>query len=468
MHTAQQQQSAPGGVRGDKTVRAGMPRDVDELFEQNRVHYLWMYFANVGLGMWLLASPAMVDYQDTWLLWSDLLSGVLIAALGIVALNRGSNTLGRWGICFVGLWLLFAPLIFHAPSAFVFANDTLVGALVISFAVLGPGVPGKAHFAVMQQPGPETPPGWTYNPSGWQQRGPIILLAFISFFVSRYMAAYQLGHINTVWDPFFDPGTATVLTSNVSKSFPVSDAGLGSMSYLLEALSGFLGATNRWRTTPWMVVLFAIMIVPLGIVSIALIVMQPVVVGAWCTPCLVTALIMLVMIPMAVDEVWATGQFLRRARREGRSLWRTFWVGGAIADAPGEELATEPRMPDWSKVLAIRLKVPPTLVASTLIGFWLMASPAIFGSTGRMADNSHLVGPLVAVAATTAMTEIARPARLINIALGLWLVVAPWVLSGATTGATINSVVTGLAVIALSVPRGAVRDQYGGWQPYIV
>jgi hypothetical protein len=29
-------------------------------------------------------------------------------------------------------------------------------------------------------------------------------------------------------------------------------------------------------------------------------------------------------------------------------------------------------------------------------------------------------------------------------------------------------VITGVAVILLSFPRGKVRDRYGSWQPYIV
>ena len=41
------------------------------------------------------------------------------------------------------------------------------------------------------------------------------------------------------------------------------------------------------------------------------------------------------MISPAVDEVVATGQFLLRARREGRPFWRTFWLGGADCTVRG-------------------------------------------------------------------------------------------------------------------------------------
>lgn len=469
MWTAHHKHHATEGARTTARGNGVTTEDVDRHFGERRAQTMWTYFANIALGIWLLTTPAMFDYQEQVLAWSDAVSGALVAVLGVLALYPRGDVWGRWGICCLGIWLWLAPLIFHVPTAFVYANDTIVGVLLVSFSVLLPGVPGKAHLRVEMQLGPEVPPGWSYNPSSWGQRGPIIVLAFISFLIARYMAAFQLGHIDSVWDPFFRPGTTKVLTSDVSKSFPVSDAGLGAVSYLMEGLSGFLGGTSRWRTTPWMVVLFGIMIVPLGVVSIALVVMQPVVVGAWCAPCLLTALFMLVMIPMALDEVWATAQFLLRARREGRSLWKTFWVGGTIVDGTVEEPTPRREMPDWNRLLAglFHIKVPWTLIASALIGFWLMAAPPLLGSRGPAASSDFLVGPLIAVVAATAMAEVGRPARLLNVALGLWLTGAPWLLSGATIGSTISDIIAGMVLIALSVPQGEVRDQYDGWQPYI-
>ena len=215
------------------------------------------------------------------------------------------------------------------PTAAAYGTDTLVGTLVIAFALLVPGTPGTRDL-----PGPDAPPGWSYNPSAWPQRAGIIALAFVQFFVARYLAAYQLGHIADAWDPFFGDGTRRVLDSEVSKAFPVSDAGLGAVTYLVEALTGFLGGTRRWRTMPWAVLLFGVLIVPVGVVSIVLVVLQPLAVGAWCSLCLVTAVLTVFMISPAVDEVVATGQFLLRARREGRPLWRTFWRGGTRRRRP--------------------------------------------------------------------------------------------------------------------------------------
>ena len=83
-------------------------------------------------------------------------------------------------------------------------------------------------------------------------------MAWVGFFGSRYLAAYQLGYIDHVWDPFFGDGTIIVLDSEVSKSFPISDGGLCNVSYTIEALTGYMGMSNRWRTMPWMVAFFGI------------------------------------------------------------------------------------------------------------------------------------------------------------------------------------------------------------------
>ena len=224
--------------------------------------WIWRDFANILLGVWLITSPATLGYRDPAMVTNDLAAGILIVILGTFTLSPRFD-LARWGLCFIGIWLLFAPLVFWARDASAYANDTVVGALVIAFSVLIPMMPSRAHHEVMIAPGPDTPPGWSYNPSDWIQRGPIIAMAFIGFFLSRYLAAYQLGHIPYPWDPFFGDGTRRVLDSEVSKAWPISDAGLGAVSYMLEALSGLMGGKNRWRTMPWMVLMFGVLVVPL-------------------------------------------------------------------------------------------------------------------------------------------------------------------------------------------------------------
>lgn len=181
----------------------------------------------------------------------------------------------------------------------------------------------------------DVPPGWDYNPSSWSQRLPIIGLALAGFGIAAYLALFQVKVLSDVWEPFFGQGSRIILTSSISYVLPVPDAVLGAFGYLLDAVTGAVGGRGRFRTMPWIVILFGLAVGPLGGISILLVILQPVLFEAWCTLCLVTAVISILMIGPAMDEVLASLQVLRRARDEGRSVWRVFWGrGDRREDAP--------------------------------------------------------------------------------------------------------------------------------------
>lgn len=215
---------------------------------------LWTHFVNILLGVWLITSPGVLglfdatafseavlrvtqerglpppDWRNWAMGWSDIASGVLIVLFGALSLSRRTNW-AQWANTVVGIWLLLAPLVFWAASAAAYMNDTIIGALVITFAVLVPMMPGMAMEGMMDKRA--IPPGWDYCPSTWAQRLPIIICGAIGFFIARYLAAYQMGHIEGIWEPFFGGleaaknGTESIITSSVSMAWPVPDAGLG-------------------------------------------------------------------------------------------------------------------------------------------------------------------------------------------------------------------------------------------------
>jgi hypothetical protein len=191
----------------------------------------------------------------------------------------------------------------------------------------------------------EAPP-FTYNPSAWSQRIPISLLAALATAIAGYMALFQWGVINSVWDPFFGQGTQNVLTSQAAQSMDrwlrVPDSAFGAWGYLSEALFGLVGSTRRWQYRPWMVILFGIDVIPLGGVSAILVVCQGFIVGSWCTLCLVTAAISFVLVFMAYDEVWASVRYLQRVwqhTHDKHLLWDVFW-GKASPEAERLALLT--------------------------------------------------------------------------------------------------------------------------------
>ena len=175
------------------------------------------------------------------------------------------------------------------------------------------------------------PPGWRANPSGWPQRLPIVVVALVGFAIATYLTLFQYGVVDTVWDPFFGDGSATVLESSLSRVLPISDGALGALGYLADAVTGVLFGVQRWRRQPWIVVLFGLAVGPLGLTSVLLVIAQPVLYDAYCTLCLASAAISLAMIPPAVDEVLASLQHLRRVRLEGGSAWHAFWGRGSDA-----------------------------------------------------------------------------------------------------------------------------------------
>jgi uncharacterized membrane protein len=172
-----------------------------------------------------------------------------------------------------------------------------------------------------------TPPGWSYDPSSWSERLPLIGLALVGFGIAGYLALVQLGAFGRAWEPFFGTGSETILHSRVSRLLPIPDAALGAAGYLLDAASGAIGGRARWRTQPWVVVLFGFAVGPLGAVSLLLVILQPVLFQAWCTLCLASALVSLLMIGPAMDECLASLQFLVGEHGAGRSVWRALWGG---------------------------------------------------------------------------------------------------------------------------------------------
>jgi len=455
MEAAQQQGESPEALRHRHEL----------VFRAQHQRCLWAHFANMALGSWLITAPAMLDLRSPALTLSDVVSGTALLLFAGLALSWRLPW-ARWVCAAIGLWVMSAPLWFWAPTAAGYLNDTLVGALVMVLAMGLPPEPGVSPLA--STTGPQLPPGWDFNPSAWLQRLPVIALAFVGLYVSRYLAAYQLGHIDSVWEPFFaggpDPknGTEEIITSSVSQAWPVSDAGAGALTYILEIVTGVIGSTRRWRTMPWLVLLFGLMIVPLGVVSIFFIVIQPIWIGTWCTLCLIAAAAMLLQIPYSLDEIVATWQFLRRRHRAGSGALRALLFGDTDEGAPAREPPAFERAPLQivRDMVVGGVGLPWNLALTVLLGAWLMLSRLALGAGGDLAHAHHLVGSLAITVAVIACAEVARPVRWLGVPLGLGLVIASftyadggWVLAA--------SAACGVALAALAVPRGRLRNRYG-------
>ncbi len=468
----------------------------EQRYRMLRMHHhqtLWIYWSLILLGAWTAVAPFTFGYlnealwvdpsggRGVWfseethtalraalMTWSDVLSGILLMFFGWRAL-KPDRPVSLWAACFVGIWLSAAPLLFWAPTAAAYFNDTLVGILVVALTILIPGMPNMVLF--MRMGGP-TPPGWSYNPSSWPQRWIMIVLGFVGFLVSRYLAVFQLGYTHSIWEPFFGEGSRRVLNSQMSHGWPVSDGGLGALAYTFEFLMGFMGSPARWRTMPWMVAFFGILVIPLGLVHIFLVISQPVLVGFWCTFCLLAAAIMLPMIPLEVDEVIAMLQHMKGARKRGENLWNVFWKGGdpegSRPDERSPELHELPGKPvGVLKASVWGMSVPWTLMISAALGVALMAVPDTLGVGKPASVVFHLGGALIVVLSIIAWGEVVRVIRYGNVALGIAVAGLPWVLGGSSLTAGLIGLVAGVAVVVLSIPAGPKTERYGAWDKWV-
>jgi uncharacterized membrane protein len=154
------------------------------------------------------------------------------------------------------------------------------------------------------------PAGLTRNPSAWRERLLLAAIATAGAVISAYLACYQLKLIDSVSDPIFGASSShAVLFSSFSTSLPVPDALLGTLNYLAEIVLDLIGGEDRWRTRPVVVLLFGALLGLGALVSIGLILMQAFVVGHFCTLCLISAGLSILLAVLGSREVraaWGT------------------------------------------------------------------------------------------------------------------------------------------------------------------
>src|SRR5262245_43822209 len=87
------------------------------------------------------------------------------------------------------------------------------------------------------------------------------------------------------------------------------------------------------------------------------------------------------------------------------------------------------------------------------LGSWLILSPwtLLFEQDTVATRNAVTVGFLVVAAEALTLSMFRVWEEWINVALGAWLVVSPWVLGVSSAAAKVNFVLVGLVVVALAL-----------------
>ena len=90
-------------------------------------------------------------------------------------------------------------------------------------------------------------------------------------------------------------------------------------------------------------------------------------------------------------------------------------------------------------------------VANLILGAVLFLSPWIFGfEAGRASDNAYVAGLVIVVLAIAALAAFAVWEEWLNLIVGLWTLVSPWVLGFQGTTAMTVHVLIGAAVAVLA------------------
>lgn len=105
-------------------------------------------------------------------------------------------------------------------------------------------------------------------------------------------------------------------------------------------------------------------------------------------------------------------------------------------------------------------KLWPTLMGqwrdsvNLVLGLWLIAAPWVMGftNTGLFEWNAYACGVIIAVSAAAAITEFHEWEEWMDAAIGVWLMVSPWVLGMTMMSAMmIMFFVVGLAVAVMAL-----------------
>lgn len=149
-----------------------------------------------------------------------------------------------------------------------------------------------------------------------RERTVMAVLAALGAVVSLYLGIYQLGAIGTVWDPLFGSASShAVLRSTFSRALPVPDGLIGAANYTAEFVLDLAGPPDRARTRPGIVLLFAIPVAAGAITGAALVAAQILILGQFCTLCLLSALLSATIALVAASEITEAWPHWRHAER---------------------------------------------------------------------------------------------------------------------------------------------------------
>jgi hypothetical protein len=100
-------------------------------------------------------------------------------------------------------------------------------------------------------------------------------------------------------------------------------------------------------------------------------------------------------------------------------------------------------------------------LAGLALGIWLMLSPSVLDYGGGARVSALVLGPLAASFSWIALSEVTRPVRRLNLAVGICLLVSVLLFHSSIRSA-INTAVVGLLLGGLALLPSPIKGRYGG------
>jgi hypothetical protein len=98
----------------------------------------------------------------------------------------------------------------------------------------------------------------------------------------------------------------------------------------------------------------------------------------------------------------------------------------------------------------------------------MMFEPSALDLFGAAANQRVICGALVIAIAVIALAEVARPLRFLNLAIGIFVLWSPWFFSRVSSSVQWIDTLVGVALVALSLPAGFVRESYGTYDGWVL
>lgn len=90
-------------------------------------------------------------------------------------------------------------------------------------------------------------------------------------------------------------------------------------------------------------------------------------------------------------------------------------------------------------------------IVNLILGGWLFVSPWVLAAAPihTVAWNAYLMGAIIVIAAIWALADFEPWEEWVNLVVGVWLLISPWVIGVAVSGALVWSCVVVGVVVAL-------------------